>query len=190
MNRLTTPSIKDPVGLTPENLKNNLIWWTKISMQDANWLTQSAKRLLSKAREAANGQFLAVDEQSNQWYVDPTRVKDYDLEVKTYTKTISPDSIQRSLNEIVALELEQEKAEGVKEGRLWKYFLMWPGHNVERPGWLFFGFPNQRSTAQPPLDFYTFIIPSKRITGVHESFKPADDELYWFLEDFPAWEAG
>lgn len=64
VNRLTTPSIKDPVGLTPENLKNNLLWWTKIPMRDATLLTQSAKRLLTKARERAAIAGIRKDAQS------------------------------------------------------------------------------------------------------------------------------
>lgn len=186
VNRLTTPTITDAVGLTPKDLKNNLLWRTPVPMADAEFLSAAAKRLLDRTREAVNGQFLAVSEASGQYYIDPTRVVDYDQQVETYAKTsISKDVVQRYLNEMFTRALELENEEPVIAGRLWEYnTLMWSAKNVARPGWLFFGFPNQRSTAQPPKDFYLFIIPSRRITGLSEEWPDIADESYWLIEDF------
>jgi Family of unknown function (DUF6079) len=184
VNRLTTPTINDPVGLTPHDLKNNLLWRTPVAMADAEFLTAAAKRLLERARAAANGQFLAVSETSGQYYIDPTRDRDYPQQVKTYAATISKQVVQRYLNELFTRALELPNTDAALENRLWKYPLLWGEKNVDRPGWLFFGFPNQRSTAQPPRDFYLFVIPSRRITGLEETWPDAEDEAYWFLEDF------
>lgn len=186
VNRLTTPSITDAVGLTPRDLKNNLIWRTPVPMKDPEFLTAAAKRLLDRTREAVNGQFLAVSEASGQWYIDPTRVVDYEQQVETYAKSsISKDVVQRYLNEMFTRALELDNEQPVIATRLWEYnTLIWSAKNVARPGWLFFGFPNQRSTAQPPKDFYLFIVPSRRITNLSEEWIDAADESYWFIEDF------
>lgn len=186
VNRLTTPSITDPVGLTPRDLKNNLIWHTPIPMKDPEFLTAAAKRLLDRTREAVNGQFLAVSEATGQWYIDPTRIRDYEQEVEVYAnRSISDDVVQRYLNELFTRALELDNEYPVIAARLWEYnTLMWSAKNVARPGWLFFGFPNQRSTAQPPKDFYLFIVPSRRITNVSEEWSDAPDESYWFVEEF------
>lgn len=185
VNRLTTYNINEPVGLTPADLKNNLLWHTPIAMEDSNFLTLAAKRLLDRTREASNGQFLTVAKESGQYYIDPTRVTDYEQRVNTYCKTLSKDVVQRYINEIYTRALEIDNEHSVIEGRLWEYQLLWAEKNVERPGWLFFGFPNQRSTAQPPKDFYIFIIPSERITGMKESWIDNPDESYWLIENFP-----
>ena len=57
VNRLTTPNIDDEVGLKPEELKNRLLWKTKIPLENASFLTNAAKRQLDNTRKAANGQF-------------------------------------------------------------------------------------------------------------------------------------
>ena len=186
VNRLTTQSINDPIGLKPEELKNNLLWRTKIPMQTAPFLTNAAKRLLEQTRAAANGQYLAVAETSGQYFIDPSRDRDYDQEVTTAAEALSGQVTQRYLNEVLTRALLIDNEAPVMEGRLWNYQLPWDAHKVERPGWLFFGFPNQRSTAKPPKDFYLFLQPSKRVTKQAESFTEKPDEVYFYFEDFPA----
>jgi hypothetical protein len=187
VHRLTTPYITDTVGLTSENLKNNLLWYTPIPVQDATFLTNAAKRILDKTRQAANGQFLAVAETTGQYYIDPSRVVDYDQDVATAAETIAKHVVQRYLNEIITRALELKNVEPVLENRLWSYNLLWTERKVERPGWLFFGYPNQRSTAKPPRDFYLFLLPSERLMGPSgEDIPDNPDESYWFFEDFPA----
>src|SRR5579871_625985 len=187
VHRLTTPNVTDAIGLTPENLKNNLLWYTNIPVQDPTFLTNAAKRILEKTRQAANGQFLAVAETSGQYYIDPTRVVDYDQDVATSAETLARHIVQRYLNEVITRVLELNNVASVLENRLWSYNLMWTERNVERPGWLFFGYPNQRSTAKPPKDFYLFLLPSERLMGKSgEEIPNNPDETYWFFEDFPA----
>ena len=185
VNRLTTTNMTDQVGLKPSELKNNLLWWTKIPMMDGEFLTAAAKRLLDLTREVNNGQFLTVSENSGQYFIDPTRTKDYEQDIRTYSKTLSQDTIQRYLNEVVIRALEFDGVMPVQENRLWEYAIMWSNRNVERPGWLFFGFPSQRSTAKPPKDFYIFFLPSKRITKREDTCPDNVDEMYCFLEEFP-----
>lgn len=185
INRLTTPTLNSPVGLTPQDLKNNLLWRTSVALDDPEFLTGAAKRLLDRARDATNGQFLSVSAITEQYYIDPEKTVDYEQQVETYSKTINGDIVQGYLNRLFTAALEIDNEQLIIERRLWGYSLPWADKNVDRPGWLFFGFPNQRSTAQPPKDFYLFIIPSVRLTGVEESWSDAEDESYWSLDEFP-----
>lgn len=43
--------------------------------------------------------------------------------------------------------------------RIWEYSLIWNEKNVKRYGYLFMGYPDERSTAQPPRDFYIYFLP-------------------------------
>lgn len=185
VNRLTTTNITDEVGLTPDDLKNRLLWHTPIPIKNALFLTQAAKRMLEQTRKAANGQFLAYSETAQQYFINPQLDRDYDVIVDSAAKVLDGQTVQRFLNEIVTRALLLDNDTPVHEGRLWNYKLLWSEKNVERPGWLFFGFPNQRSTAKPPRDFYLFLIPSERITGQKEPISPQADEAYLFFEDFP-----
>lgn len=47
----------------------------------------------------------------------------------------------------------------VSGSRIWPYELPWATKMVTRLGYLFFGPPNERSTAQPPRDFYLYFLP-------------------------------
>ncbi|MCK6631903.1 MAG: DUF6079 family protein [Fimbriimonadaceae bacterium] len=185
VSRLTTPDVTTPVGLTPLALKDSLLWWTKLppGVGDSAFLADAAKRLLVKTREAANGQYLAVSESSGQWYIDPTRDRDYEQEVNAFNP--GKNDVQRHLNEILGIALELDNAQKAPQGTIWNYAITWEDKKVERPGWLFFGFPSERSTAKPPLDFYIFIMPSKRITEKEDAMPNVPDESYVTLEDFP-----
>jgi hypothetical protein len=47
----------------------------------------------------------------------------------------------------------------VNNYRIWFYELDWAERKATRPGYLFFGAPDERSTAQPPRDFYVYVLP-------------------------------
>ena len=43
--------------------------------------------------------------------------------------------------------------------RIWEHEIEWLDRRAARAGYLFFGAPNQRSTAAPPRDFYLYFMP-------------------------------
>ena len=70
--------------------------------------------------------------------------------------------------------------------QIWQYPIEWQEHRVNRDGYLFFGAPNDRPTAQPERDFYIYFIqPFDPPTFKNEN-KP--DEVFFRLtkpdEDF------
>jgi hypothetical protein len=187
IHRLTTPSIDDAVGLSPQELKNRVLPPARGLMRDRVVLDQGVKRLLEKVREAAAGQFLTTTTDGVQYYIDPRRTTDYDEEVRVAARSISPSVWQRYFNEFLLRQLEIEHATAAQQGRLWQWALPWKEKNVDRPGWLFFDFPSHRSTAKPPYDFYLFLLPSNRISGLSDDeFPDSRDELYVQFEGFPA----
>jgi hypothetical protein len=65
----------------------------------------------------------------------------------------------------------------VSSRRIWEYEVNWSSRNVTRRGYLFFGEPNERSTAQPPRDFYVYFLPIfKPETFIDE--KKADEVFF------------
>ena len=42
--------------------------------------------------------------------------------------------------------------------QIWQHEIEWREHKITRRGYLFFGAPNERSTAQPPRDFYLYFL--------------------------------
>ncbi len=43
--------------------------------------------------------------------------------------------------------------------QIWQYQIEWQERRADRMGYLFFGAPNDRPTAQPERDFYIYFIP-------------------------------
>ena len=71
--------------------------------------------------------------------------------------------------------------------RIWQHELEWTEHKAARTGYLFFGAPNQRSTAVPERDFYLYFMPHfDQDPKAKETDKP--DEVFFRLksadEDF------
>jgi hypothetical protein len=185
VNRLTTATMKESIGLTPHDLKESLLWFSPSPMREGAFLSLQAKRLLDKVREAANGQFLTKSPTSDHYYIDPTLNRDFEQEVATESRTLEPHVVQRYLNEMVTRALEMTNENPIRENQLYESVINWVDRNVERPGWFFFGFPNLRETGKPPKDYYIFICPSTRVDKLSESIEPERDECYWFLEGFP-----
>ena len=46
----------------------------------------------------------------------------------------------------------------VRGYKIWEHEIEWRDHKITRRGYLFFGAPNERSTAQPPRDFYLYFL--------------------------------
>ena len=63
--------------------------------------------------------------------------------------------------------------------RIWFYELPWADRKVTRPGYLFLGAPDERSTAQPPRDFYVYILPPFLDRAYHDEQRP--DEVIFQL---------
>ena len=60
--------------------------------------------------------------------------------------------------------------------KIWERALTWPERNAPRQGYLFFGAPNERSTAVPPRDFYLYFL--QPFDPPHFKDEKKSDELF------------
>ena len=65
--------------------------------------------------------------------------------------------------------------------RIWEHELEWPERKAARQGYLFFGAPNERSTAVPPRDFYLYFI--QPFDPPHFKDEKMSDEVFFRLND-------
>src|SRR5690606_19631071 len=63
--------------------------------------------------------------------------------------------------------------------RIWQHELPWYERKVTRPGYLFFGYPDERSTTQPERDFYIYMLPIFNKKHFKNENKP--DEVFFIL---------
>jgi hypothetical protein len=159
IHRLTTDNVNRPIGMTPEMLRDELCLLPPgLPERDAMFLKTTVDSIIKKILTAVSGQFLSIDPDNGQIYLDVTKDIDYDQQIEQRAETLDDHELDG------AYYLAMEQVLGVSDDpyvagyRIWQYDLPWAATNVDRRGYLFMGAPNERSTAQPPRDFYIYFI--------------------------------
>ena len=159
VHRLTTDDVNRPIGMTPEMLRDELcLLPPNLPEHDALFLKTTVDAIVRKILTAVSGQFLSIDPENGQIYLDVTKAIDYDQQIERRAETLDEEELDR------AYYLAMEQVLGVSDDpyvagfKIWQYDLPWAAANADRRGYLFMGAPNERSTAQPPRDFYIYFI--------------------------------
>ena len=182
VHRLTTSDIRAPIGVTVEELRDNLTLWAATPEPDAEFLASTIQVALREIIRTVSGQFIAHNEENGQYYLDPTKVVDFDAQIAE--RGAFMDRPDLNLYFFAALQslLNLPESVYVTGYRIWSYELPWIEHNVTRPGYIFFGAPDERSTAQPPRDFYVYILPPFTDGTPAEPPAPNADEVIFSLQ--------
>jgi hypothetical protein len=159
IHRLTTDNVNRPIGMTAEMLRDELCLLPPgLPERDALFLKTTVDSIVKKILTAVSGQFLSIDPDNGQIYLDVTKDIDYDQQIEQRAESLDEHELDR------AYYLAMEQVLGVSDDpyvagyRIWQYDLPWSATNADRRGYLFMGAPNERSTAQPPRDFYIYFI--------------------------------
>lgn len=157
--RLAVGGIRRPIGLTPSDLRDDLALMLPVPEKDPEFLTTTIESVLKDILIAVNGQFVSRND-SGQFYLDVDKSIDYEAQVNKKVATLEPvpERFDQYYFDVLTRVLDITSTTHVPGMRIWAYELEWPGHNVTRPGYLFFGSPNERSTAQPPRSFYLYFL--------------------------------
>lgn len=161
VHRLTTADILVPLGVTAEELRDDLCLFVQAPEPTAEFLLDQVQVALGQIMRTVSGQYITFNDANGQYYLDVK--KDIDFEAKIRERgDFKEDSdlnpyFYRALSR--ALDLS-DSAVYVTGHRIWFYELPWMEHKVTRPGYLFLGPPDERSTAQPPRDFYVYVLPA------------------------------
>lgn len=181
VHRLTTDDIHARIGLTADELRDQLCLLPPgLPKQDAIFLRTTVETIVNKTLGAVSGQFLSRNEDNGQIYLDVAKDIDYDQLISQRADSLDDDKLDG------AYYVAMEEALGLRDDpyvsgyRIWKYDLPWPAKNSDRTGYLFMGAPNERSTAQPPRDFYLYFLQPYALPKFIDEEKP--DELFLRLE--------
>lgn len=161
IQRLTTEDIDVPIGLTVDELRDDLCLIPDgVPELNAGFLGTAIESVVEEIVKAVSGQFLSRNEDNGQLFLDVRKDIDYDQLIQERADSLDKERLDdayfRALEE--SKILEQRDAPYVASYRIWSYELPWKARNVARLGYLFMGAPNERSTAQPPRDFYIYFL--------------------------------
>ena len=159
VHRLTTEDIDLPVGMTPEMLRDELCLLPPgLPERDSLFLKASVSTIVSKMLTAVSGQFISIDPDNGQVYLDVRKDIDYDAQIDERADSLDDAELDKAYYLAMERVLEVRDDPYVAGYKIWEYHLPWALTNADRTGYLFMGAPNERSTAQPPRDFYIYFI--------------------------------
>jgi hypothetical protein len=160
VHRLTTSDIYAPIGATAEELRDDLCLMLPVPEKDAGFLRTLVETVLKELLRTVSGQFLSFNKENGQYYLDLKKDVDFDSLIEKRAETLGDAMLDRyyfdALRRVV-LE-DPDAAPYVTGYRIWEHEIEWRERRAGRSGYLFFGAPNERSTAQPTRDFYLYFL--------------------------------
>ena len=154
VHRLTTSGIDVRIGLTAENLKDELcLFINNMPEMESEFLLSMIQTVLKDIISLVSGQFIEFNNDNGQYFLDLKKDIDYDAKISQKADMLSDDDLNRYYYTIVYDCLEWDEEQYVPNFQIYEYLLNWDSHNIFRRGYLFMGVPQGRSTAEPPRDF-------------------------------------
>lgn len=185
VHRLTTGDIYEPFGPTPTELKDSLCLYQPevagMGGDGAADLLTHVESVLHEIKKMVSGQFISEDPDNGRWYLDLKKTEDYDALIDKRAETLDSTQLDRYYYEALKRVMECTDQTYVSGYRIWEHELEWPERKVARRGYLFFGAPNERSTAAPPRDFYLYFIQPNEPPPYKDEKKT--DEVFFKLKD-------
>jgi hypothetical protein len=164
VHRLTTGGdIYVPIGPTAEELRDTLCLYHPgiegMGGEPAADLLSLVQTVLGETLKTVNGQFISKAPGTGQYYLDLKKDIDYDAQIEKRAEALSNDTLDRAYYSAIKQLMEcTDDTNYVTGHQIWQYQIEWQERRVDRSGYLFFGAPNDRPTAQPERDFYVYFI--------------------------------
>ena len=181
IHRLTHQDIYAALGATPEELRDGLCLYQEgiedLGGEPADDLLTQVETVLREIRRTVNGQFITANDDNGQHYLDLKKTDDYDALIEKRAETLDDSQLDRYYYEALKRVLECTDSTYVTGYHIWEHELEWIERHASRRGYLFFGAPNERSTAVPPRDFYLYFIQPHDPPRFHDQKKP--DEVFF-----------
>mgnify|MGYP000856950778 CR=1 FL=1 len=158
VHRLTTGDVSSPIGLKPEDLRDDLCLYLDLPEPDSEFLLTTIETVLREITRTVSGQFISHNPENDMYYLDVRKDIDYDAKIEERAATLNEWRLDHYYFDALARVMKTPDATYVSGYRIWEHEIIWADRKAGRPGYLFFGAPNERSTAQPPRDFYIYFI--------------------------------
>jgi Family of unknown function (DUF6079) len=201
VHRLTTGDIYAPLGATAEELRDSLCLFEPMiaemgSEDPEKDLQTHVETVLREIHKTVSGQFISSNQENGQFYLDLKKTDDFEALIDKRAESLGDAQLDRFFYEALKQVMEyQDVATHVFNYKIWQHELEWQEHRAARTGYLFFGAPNERSTAVPQRDFYLYFIQpndpprfkdEKQSDEVFFRLKGTDEEFKTALKSYAA----
>jgi hypothetical protein len=163
VHRLTTGDIYAPMGASAEELRDRLCLFDPLiaelgSDEPDKDLQTHVETVLREIHKTVSGQFISFNADNRQFYLDLKKTDDFDALIDKRAESLGDTQLDRFYYEALKRVMECQDSTYVTGYKIWQHELVWQDHKAARSGYLFFGAPNERSTAVPTRDFYIYFI--------------------------------
>jgi energy-coupling factor transporter ATP-binding protein EcfA2 len=158
IHRLTTDDIRAKIGPTAEELQNGLCLFAPIPEKTSDFLRTTVEACLKEVMKTVSGQFITHNTDNDNYYLDLQKTIDHDAKIQDKADTLSDSQLDQYYFDALTRVLDCADQTYVRGYQIWEHEIEWREHKITRRGYLFFGAPNERSTAQPPRDFYLYFL--------------------------------
>jgi hypothetical protein len=183
VHRLTTGDIQKPIGMTPSQMRDCLCLFQDgiedLGGEPADDLLTHVETVLRRINKTVSGQFISTNPENGQYYLDLKKTDDYEALIEKRAESLDDSQLDRYYYDALKRAMECTDETYVNGYRIWQHELEWQEHKASRQGYLFFGAPNERSTAIPPRDFYLYFIQPKE--PPHFKDEKRADEIFFKL---------
>ena len=180
VHRLTTGDIHARIGATAEELRDSLCLYQPgiedLGGDPADDLRSQVETVLREIHKTVSGQFISFNPDNRQYHLDLKKTDDYDALIEKRAESLDKSQLDRYYYEALKRVMECVDQTYVTGFRIWQHELEWLDRKAARQGYLFFGAPNERSTAVPPRDFYIYFI--QPFEPPHFKDEKKSDELF------------
>lgn len=183
VHRLTTGDIYAALGATAEELRDGLCLFQpgieELGGDPADDLLSQVETVLREIHKTVSGQFISSNPNNRQYYLDLKKTDDFDALIEKRAESLESSQLDRYYYEALRRVMECTDQTYVTGYKIWQHELEWLERKAARLGYLFFGAPNERSTAIPPRDFYMYFIQPYDAPHFRDEKKP--DEIFFRL---------
>ena len=162
VHRLTTGDIHAALGATAEELRDGLCLYQPgiedLGGDPADDLLSQVETVLREIHKTVSGQFISSNPDNRQYYLDLKKTDDFDALIEKRAESLDAARLDRYYYEALRQVMECTDQTYVTGYRIWEREIEWRERKAMRQGYLFFGAPNERSTAVPSRDFYVYFI--------------------------------
>ena len=184
VHRLTMGDIYAPLGATAEELRDGLCLFQpgieELGGDPADDLLSLVETVLREIHKTVSGQFISSNPDNRQYYLDLKKTDDFDALIEKRAESLDSSQLDRYYYEALKRVMECTDQTYVTGYKIWQHEIEWLERKAARQGYLFFGAPNERSTAVPPRDFYIYFI--QPFDPPHFKDEKKSDELFLRLK--------
>lgn len=182
VHRLTTGEINVRMGLAPEEIKEGIaLMIPGLPEQNPDFLVITINTILGEMRRLTSGKFIGYNKENHQYFIEVEGGEDPDVLISERAEDLSDYMLDQYYFALLRRVMQCSDETIISGVSIWEYELAWQEKKVTRTGYLFFGAPNERSTAQPPRDYYIYFLQPFDPPSFADEELP--DEVFFYLKE-------